>query len=249
MSLRLVTIGVSHFCEKARWALDRTGLAYVEEAHVPVFHLTAKRRWDTNRTLPALVTPDGTIKDSTDILRYCDHHLPEAQRLFPADAGLAGEVADLEDELDERLGPATRVWAYSWAIADTGSMARIVTAGVSGFERAFIRGAGPLVAMAMRRGMRLGPQAIETAEQRIAEVFEALSPRLARGRYLAGDRFTAADLAFAALASPLVYPEEYGVALPPLEEVSPGMRARVLDYRGTAAGAHALRMFREHRRE
>ena len=32
--LRLVTIPISPFCEKARWALDRAGLAYREERHV-----------------------------------------------------------------------------------------------------------------------------------------------------------------------------------------------------------------------
>ena len=31
---RLLTIPISHFCEKARWALERAGLAYREERHV-----------------------------------------------------------------------------------------------------------------------------------------------------------------------------------------------------------------------
>ena len=31
--LRLVTIPISHYCEKARWALERAGIAYREERH------------------------------------------------------------------------------------------------------------------------------------------------------------------------------------------------------------------------
>ena len=31
---RLLTIPISHYCEKARWALERAGLAYREERHV-----------------------------------------------------------------------------------------------------------------------------------------------------------------------------------------------------------------------
>ena len=31
MAARLVTIPISHFCEKARWALDRAGVDYVEQ--------------------------------------------------------------------------------------------------------------------------------------------------------------------------------------------------------------------------
>ena len=32
--LRLITIPISHYCEKARWALDRAALAFREERHV-----------------------------------------------------------------------------------------------------------------------------------------------------------------------------------------------------------------------
>ena len=30
----LITIPISHYCEKARWALDRAGVAYRERAHL-----------------------------------------------------------------------------------------------------------------------------------------------------------------------------------------------------------------------
>ena len=39
---RLVTIGISHFCEKARWGLEWTGVRYVEEAHAPGMHFLAR---------------------------------------------------------------------------------------------------------------------------------------------------------------------------------------------------------------
>lgn len=37
---RFVTIGFSHYCEKARWALDLTTFPYHEESHLPPFHLS-----------------------------------------------------------------------------------------------------------------------------------------------------------------------------------------------------------------
>ena len=36
--LRLITIPISHFCEKARWALELAGLPYREEPHLQVIH-------------------------------------------------------------------------------------------------------------------------------------------------------------------------------------------------------------------
>ncbi|HEX3343119.1 MAG TPA: glutathione S-transferase N-terminal domain-containing protein, partial [Polyangiaceae bacterium] len=37
----LLTIPFSHFCEKARWALDHTRVAYREEGHCPGLHRRA----------------------------------------------------------------------------------------------------------------------------------------------------------------------------------------------------------------
>ena len=36
---RLITIGVSHYCEKARWALERFNLPFTEERHAPLTHM------------------------------------------------------------------------------------------------------------------------------------------------------------------------------------------------------------------
>ena len=38
---RLITIPISHYCEKARWALDRAGIGYREERHVQIVHRVA----------------------------------------------------------------------------------------------------------------------------------------------------------------------------------------------------------------
>ncbi|MEA2123856.1 MAG: glutathione S-transferase, partial [Solirubrobacteraceae bacterium] len=63
-----------------------------------------------------------------------------------------------------------------------------------------------------------------------------------------GDRFTAADLTFAALAAPIVLPPEYGVPLPRLDELPAPMAAVVRELREHPAGKFALEMFRTERR-
>src|SRR6476646_7361685 len=97
---RLITIGASHYCEKARWALDRAGIGYVERAHAPVLHYASSLGRYRQRTTPILVTPHGTLRDSTDILHHADRFLPDALRLFPSDPDLLREVEELEDSLD-----------------------------------------------------------------------------------------------------------------------------------------------------
>jgi glutathione S-transferase len=87
----------------------------------------------------------------------------------------------------------------------------------------------------------------ESAE-RLEASLQALEDRRNGGRYLVGDRFTAADLTFAALCAPLVAPPEYGVALPALDEVPGEFRATLHAWRDTPSGATALRLYRDHRR-
>ncbi len=70
---RLITIPISHYCEKARWALGRAEVDYVEEPHLQVFHVVASRRAGGAGTTPVLVTADaGVLGDSADILAYAD---------------------------------------------------------------------------------------------------------------------------------------------------------------------------------
>jgi len=81
--LRLITIPISHYCEKARWALERAGLSYREQRHVQGVHRLAARRAGGGRTVPVLVTPERVIGESEQIVAWADELLPPEQRLLP----------------------------------------------------------------------------------------------------------------------------------------------------------------------
>lgn len=249
MTLRLVTIAVSHFCEKARWALDRAGLPYVEEAHPPLLHWMAARRAGGRRTTPVLVTDEGEVlADSTDILRWVDARAKLG--LYPDDPALRAEVDALEDLFDESLGPHTRRWVYSYVLADRALTRRVLTTNVSGASRLLYRLTQPAVTFAMRRGLKITPASAERSRAKIDEVFAKVDALLADGRpFLAGDRFTAADLTFAALGAPAVGVEGYGPpGLPGMEVLPAALRAELPRYADRPAGAHVRRMFAEERR-
>jgi glutathione S-transferase len=246
---RLVTIGPSHYCEKARWALDRAGIEYVEEAHAPILHYAATLVRHGQRTTPILVTPHGTIRDSTDILHHADKFVDASRRLFPADEPARGEVLELEDLFDRKLGPATRRLAYFYVIDDAPELRRLVEARIPRAERVLFRfGRAGIVAF-LRRGLRIDAEGARKSEARIHEVFDEVDARLARGgRYLVGDTLTAADLTFAALAAPVLLPPEYGWPLPAVEEGPPERRVLLERFRSRAAGRFALALYRDERR-
>ena len=79
--------------------------------------------------------------------------------------------------------------------------------------------------------------------------FDAVAERLSDGRpYLCGDRFTAADLTFAALSAALIVPPEYGVPLPQPDVLPAHIAGVVRGFRAHPAGEYALRLFRDERR-
>ena len=79
-------------------------------------------------------------------------------------------------------------------------------------------------------------------------MFGEVESRLARGRgYLVGDRFTAADLTFAALAAPVLLPPEYGWPLPSIDD-GPIELLELRDrLRSRPAGTFALRLYKHER--
>lgn len=247
-TLRLVTIPVSHYCEKARWALDRGGVRYVEERHAPLFHWAASYRRARQRTVPVLVTPHGVIGDSTAILKHVDAFLDEPRRLFPHDAGARAEVEALEATFDEKLGPQTRRWAYAWAVEDPETFRRLVSQGLGGLEGRLVAAGHGVIRTAMRRAFALGrPEEVRARTmKRVRAVFDDVSARLAArpgARWLVEDRFTAADLTFAALSAPVIFPPGYGAKLPVLDEMPAAMVAAVRELRATPAGELALRAY------
>jgi glutathione S-transferase len=246
---RLVTIPISHFCEKARWALERAGLDYREERHVQAIHRIASRRAGGGGTVPVLVADEGVFGESEEILRYADARLEESERLFPADPELGDEVVSLSRRLDAGLGPDGRRLIYAHMLPNKRLMLPANNQGVPRWEDRAFRLLWPLARRWGRRELRISPTTFRDDEPRVLRAFDEVAERLADGRpYLCGERFTAADLTFACLAAAVTVPLEYGVRLPQPEELPEHIAGDLRAFREHPAGAFALRLFRTERR-
>jgi glutathione S-transferase len=240
----LVTIPISHYCEKARWALERAGVAYRERAHLQVIHRVATLRAGGGMTAPVFVHSGGVLADSADIIRWADGEAPPGRGLYPQDPGEAARVRALEADFDARLGPHGRLWMYQQLRKRRDLAIAYACTGVPFWERATLRLAYPAMIGVVNRILVVTPAAAEVSEAEVRAVFDAVGERLSDGRrYLCGEEFTAADLTFSALAAPMLMPAGYGVRLPRPEELPLYAAGVVRELRAHPAGAHALEMF------
>lgn len=248
--LRLVTIPISHYCEKARWALERAGIPYREERHVQGIHQVVARRAGGGITVPVLVTPDGVIGESADILAWVDRRTPPEHRLFPTELAARYEVERLCRRLDEGLGPRGRRLMYVHMLAQRKLALRINNQGVPGWEDRAIRYGWPLARRYVNFVLGIRPGIEAQDEAAVWRELDFIAELRADGRpYLCGERFSAADLTFAALSASLIAPPTYGIPLPQPDILPPPMAALVEQAREHPAGRYALTLFAEHRQK
>ena len=259
--LRLCTVGISHYCEKVRWGFDLLensgeeggGFTYAEDAHPPGLSAIAVTEINSERSGTPIVTDsaDGSVVyDSKNILRK---YLPA---LYPEDGQVGDEVRDFEEEMDRCLGPTARVFAYHHLLGEgnTDLLVDMATKDTSHIETFLFRQLAlrGMIQPGMRRFMSVTPESCEMSRTEILRVFDSVGNRLENngsGRYIIGDRFTAADLSFASLASPLL------LNLREFEYLSCGRRdqfpreLKEMSKRlmSTRAGEHVVECYRKYR--
>lgn len=243
MTTKLITIPFSHYCEKARWALDRVGVDYVEDGHLPLFHYTATKPRG-GQSVPILVDGKTIVRDSTDIIAWADAKRPGS--LIPL-AG-AEEALAIEEDFDTHLGPATRRWGYYYLLP-TREVDQVIFTNVRAWQKWALKLTRPIAVRVLKSKLNVDTAGMQRSTKKIDETFARVDDVLRDGRkYLTGDRFTVADLTFASLASPVLYPDEH----PATQKVSISWLAaeaqeQIDRWRHSRAGQFALRMYADHR--
>ncbi|CEM14659.1 unnamed protein product [Vitrella brassicaformis CCMP3155] len=222
----------SHFCDKARWALDASGVAYSETAYgtsnfKPA--ITAVSH-GTYAAAPYMVAANGaSVPDSTGILTYlAEHHGRQASWLFPNK-----EATDLGKR---RILTTTLRLCYG--LLDTAPSGRLL-----------------VLCVALHTELCRSLKAKEVPHRAaVDEAFAKVEALLADGRQFLADHLPVGCwsalqyyIAFAPAAFPLVLPPEmshHWVSLGnPL--LPPAYRQQVLSRRATPAGQFVLKMYRE----
>lgn len=236
----LVTIPISHYCERARWALDYAGIDYLEQQHLQFFSWSAARRAGGSHQVPVLRVGSEVLADSGDIVQWASDRASCSLR----PRTLAEECRGLEAELAEAYGDATRRVAYGWFFDNLDACLTYDFGAAPTWQSWLLCLGRPLVVPYARRHIRVDAKALQAARDCILRTMDAIAERLEDGRaFLLGERFSAADLTYAALSGPSVLPEQYGMPLPPPTSLDEATQAWISKVRTHPAGQFALRLY------
>jgi len=198
----LLQFSTSHYCRKARLALGYKQIAYQVENLTPGMHVFKLKPLTGLTTMPVLLPqlegwPEA-VADSTQIFKFLEIYQPQPA-LFLSDEKQQREAWMLEDWLDESIGTATRFVYYDFRAKEGKQI------DPSLFSQ--------LVIGVVRRQYGINQAAVSLATERLLRALEVLGERWSKSAYLVGDRLSVADLAAAALLSPLAlipkYRQEY----------------------------------------
>jgi glutathione S-transferase len=212
---QLITFAASHFCEKARWALDWHHIPYDEVGWPPGLHqILAKCSGAKHATVPILFSGDDVIQGSGAIIDWGDSKAQDkARRLTPTQENRT-EAMEIERRADEIIGVHVRRLAFAELLPDYSHMVKpALFYRASGWRRLIGNMMWPVSWRVMMRMYDIRPGAAAESRATLEAEFDWLEDKLADGRiYLTGDRFSRADLTIASLLANFAKPNELATA-------------------------------------
>jgi glutathione S-transferase len=230
---------VSHYNEKARWALDYKGVPHIRRAAVPGRHARLARRLGAGTTFPVLELDGEVLGDSTLIIHALERRYPDPP-LYPADPADARRALEIEDFFDEELGPYLRLLVLEHMLPDArlllGAFAPDLTPG----RRLVARTMHPLTRRKIIADFRIDGSSVEGAWSKCRLACERFRSDLQPNGYLVGDGFSVADLTVAALLSPVVAPEQFPYPQPQRDHPRLADLRRMIDDSGALEWARGI---------
>lgn len=239
--LILYQLYISHYCEKARWALDYKGLSYRVVNLLPGPHIKTAKALSGQTSLPILVHDDHAVNDSSAIISYLDERFPQ-HPLTPPDVAQRREALEWERFADEDIGPHVRRICYHVLLDDPKTVLPLFTTGGPWYGPLMMKFAFGRLQKVMRQHMNITAASARASAATLDEALDKLAARLSDRQFLVGEHFSRADLAVSALLAPLFVPVQYLPTSPcPLPPPWQEIADRYADRIGFARAMYAQR--------
>ena len=242
---------VSGSSEIARWVLDINQILHIEKRHAPRLYIKKVNKLTGNDGLgndPVLIHTDSLIYTAESIIQYYDQKNAPENRLFPANPDERSKVMGWYKLFTDDLEDLVWQYVYSQLFNAPKDALKLFKDGVPFIEKLkYDLGYSSLKrALIDQWDIRDKPSVAFLIE--IRKIFKKVDERLNDGRkYLVGDKISAADIAFASIAAPLILPQEFGGSITCINEIPEELRLEIIKFRATKAGQYVMGLYQEDR--
>jgi len=255
----LNTLPISHYVEKVRWCLDKSGLNYEEEKDVGILGIIT-----TGRSVPTFKIPkhDISISNSSDILKYLYGHLLTQDEDRSKFLQPSPKSRELEAQID-RMGYNLRTYLYYHILVANKNIENVALKGwgihdeeIPPWQKAILKVAWPLLRKFLIKVLDVTKENADACLKKAEEFFEQTDKMLAKNQYLMGtEEPTYIDISFASLAGIYSLTDQYGGprAFPSpdaklkLSDFTLEVQNKIKKFRKTSSGLFIQRMYSEHR--
>lgn len=236
---------ISHYNEKACWALDYKKVRHVRRAVSPGLQELRARRLRAGRTVPILELDGRAIGDSTRIIEELERRWPEPP-LYPSDPEEGRRALALEEYFDEDCGPDLRRVLFNDNLAEPERFLGMFL-GSDHPRLGLLKTLTPVLTPLLARRFEINPERVARSREVIDAAFRTVEAEAGPGGYLVGDSFTVADLTAASILGLIVVPPQF-----PYIKLQPDERAaQFRDYRASLKDRPGFRwvedMYARHR--
>jgi glutathione S-transferase len=207
----LYVFAISHYCEKARWALDYLGIDYRLRQVAPGEHRQLARKLGASgSSVPYLRVNGEVIQGSAKIIDWADEHPGESsRRLTPDDA--RDTCLAIEKRIDDVAGVHIRRYYYSEALVQYPDTVRdVFTRYLPLSKKLLLTLFWGKVRELMIAGMDLGTTQGQASKAITEHELDWVDNLLGDGRrFLVGNALSRADIAVASLLAPLVLSSQH----------------------------------------
>ena len=244
MATQLYTFTISHFGERAKWALDHKGVDYQTRILLPGPHLLMVRRLAKATSVPVFRHGDKVVQGSRAIVDYVDDMFDGP----PLRADDQSAMRRLEKMAESGLGYAVRRCIYAELCRyQPEDVKRMWKQDGPWYGRAVYAVAFGICLRGLARMYDFRRHKVEASRVKLAETLDRLDAIIDGREFYVGGRFSRVDITMASLLAPLTRPANHGCRWP--DPMPANVRALEDAHRDRPSFQHALRMYAEHRHQ
>jgi len=242
--MKLLEFPHSHYCEKARWALDYKRVPFEVVTVMPGLHMFTVRRVAPGTSVPVLINENEVVQGSGSILDYLEKEYPEPS-LMPENVSDRQACLEVEQAMDKPLGVNIRRILYYYLLSHPDFVRYCFTHSMPRVKQFMFRLFYPVLRKKIYQSYVISIDRVEQARREFDDAMTELEKLLGQRPYLIGEQFSRADLSVAAMLSLLVMPREH--PFPWIEIPDPKAQTFFDEYRHHPVTKWVRTIYRDHR--